>query len=150
VYFVACVAILGPASSLAKDCYTMRKEDILNDSFSFQAGSPGPSLNSHQQPEPQSPVGASSGPPPPVPRHNYANLNGAAPPTSLQQPAAQHHNGARPRTTNPLYAQKSAFDFDRTYSEMDRTVGPVISYEAETLRADTKVWLNAFFKLTIA
>ena len=114
----------------------------------WQGGvSPVPAIMSHQEPEPQSPVGSGQ---PPVPRHNYANINNSGPQTSNSQQQQQqhhngpsqqqqHHNGARPRTTNPLYAQKPAFDFDRTYSEMDRTVGPVVSYEAETLRADTKV-----------
>jgi hypothetical protein len=123
----------------------------------YQDGSPVPAIMSHQEPEPQSRVGGGGAHPlpPPVPRHNYANVNSSVAPTASssstnggpsQQQQQQHHNGARPRPTNPLYGQKSGFDFDRTYSEMDRTVGPVVTYEAETLRADTKVTTTYVYK----
>lgn len=105
--------------------------------FSFQAGSLCRSPSTHQHPEsPVTPVG--SDPSPPVSQHNSANLNGATPPTNLLL-QAQHDNGAKPRTTNLHYAKKSTFDFDRTYTEMDRSVGPVVSFEAKTLPANRKV-----------
>jgi hypothetical protein len=104
--------------------------------FSFQAGSPCRSPNSHEHPEsPVTHVG--SEPSPPV-QLNNTNLNGATPPTNLLQ-QAQPHNGAKPRSTNLTYAKKSTFDFGRTYTEMDRSVGPVVNSEAETLPANRKV-----------
>ena len=58
-------------------------------------------------------------------------------------------NGARPRPSNPLYGklEEAAYSQDVSmnasrYSEMDRSTGLVLSYEAETLRADTKLIQN--------
>jgi len=124
---------------------------------------------SHQEPEPQSPVSptpptyqtlppssqapsynppptpsSSSAAPPPVPPHNYANM-----PESTR---AGNFNGARPRPTNPLYGKLEEPTYSQDvsmnasrYSEMDRSTGLVLSYEAETLRADTKLIQNGLY-----
>ena len=62
---------------------------------------------------------------------------------------AGNFNGARPRPTNPLYGKLEEPTYSQDvsmnasrYSEMDRSTGLVLSYEAETLRADTKLIQN--------
>merc|ERR1719410_1571252 len=91
---------------------------------------------SHQSPEPQSPGPRSSS----LPQHsaNYVNQ--------------QQYGGARPRTTNPLYRQHQQPDktYINDYTAVERSqprpesqiiadYETRISYEAETLRADTKL-----------
>merc|ERR1719273_1946671 len=109
---------------------------------------PSPAIISHQEPEPQTPGPkpsiSSSTPlmaPPPVPPHNYANL-----PSGQQQ----GHAGARPRPSNPLYGKKE--DNFPSYIEVERrenesVYGPRGSYEAETLRSDSKMMLPPSYTL---
>jgi len=107
---------------------------------------------SHQEPEPQAPGPKPPGGhmnsstlmgPPPVPPHNYANL-----PSGQQQ----GHAGARPRPSNPLYGKKEEVSNYPSYIEVDRrepesVYGPRGSYEAETLRSDSKMMLPPSYSL---
>ena len=77
----------------------------------------------HQEPEPQSPGPRSISA---VPSNNYINYPG-------------QYNGARPRTTNPLYSKPPAPETIQPDYETR------ISYEAETLRADTKLSLPSYY-----
>ena len=81
--------------------------------------------------------------PPPVPPHNYANL-----PSGQQQ----GHAGARPRPSNPLYGKKEEVSNYPSYIEVERrepesVYGPRGSYEAETLRSDSKMMLPPSYTL---
>ena len=104
---------------------------------------------SHQEPEPQQPGPRTSS----LPGHQHGGNYVNYPQTSSPQP---QYNGARPRTTNPLYKPhpEAVNSSNKTYindytSEMsgpprpESTIVPEyetrISYEAETLRADTKL-----------
>jgi len=132
---------------------SIRRNEYVNIPVPPQDPSPVPAIISHQEPEPQSP-----GPkpthlphptmaPPPIPPHNYANV-----PAVTSTPQHQF-NGARPRTTNPLYNKKEEFTNNKNYNdytEVERSqtrqenqIVPEyesrVSYEAETLRADTKL-----------
>ena len=104
--------------------------------FPFQDPNAENAIISHQSPEPQSPGPRSSS----LPQHsaNYVNQ--------------QQYGGARPRTTNPLYRQHQQPDktYINDYTAVERSqprpesqiiadYETRISYEAETLRADTKL-----------
>ena len=129
-------ALPGPSyPSILPPSQATQPPPTTHNSHTFsQDPSPVPAIISHQEPEPQAP-----GPkppshpaplmgPPPVPPHNYANL-----------PGSSGHTGARPRPSNPLYGKKEQ-DYP-SYMEVERREdhGPRGSYEAETLRADTKM-----------
>ena len=95
----------------------------------------GREMQGRQEPAPQQagpakprlaePAEQAAPPVPPHNLHNYANLPGGPQPS---------YGGARPRTTNPLYGRKP---------EPEQQVVPEyesrLTYEAETLRADTKL-----------
>ena len=118
------------------------KSDCLKNYFLFQDPNSENAIISHQSPEPQSPGPRSSS----LPQHaaNYVNCG-------REQQQQQQYGGARPRTTNPLYRQHQP---DKTYindytaversqprpeSQIIADYETRISYEAETLRADTKL-----------
>ena len=77
----------------------------------------------HQEPEPQSPGPRSVSA---VPGNNYVNYPG-------------QYNGARPRTTNPLYSKLTGPETIQPEYETR------ITYEAETLRADTKLSVPSYY-----
>ena len=118
--------------------YTLTKYNLLP-----QESSPVPAIISHQEPEPQAPgpkpTNSSSMGPPPVPPHNYANL-----PSGQQQ---QGHAGARPRPSNPLYGKREDFPSYTERREPESVYGPRGSYEAETLRSDSKMMLPPSYTL---
>ena len=105
-----------PATRVRIFCFsfsTKYLQDSTSPAMSWEHG--------HQEPEPQSPGLRSI-----VPSNNYVNYPG-------------QYNGARPRTTNPLYGKPPAPETIQPDYETR------ISYEAETLRADTKLSLPSYY-----
>jgi len=133
---------------------SIRRNEYVNLPVPPQESSPGTAIISHQEPEPQSPpprtpARTASVPqptgsginPPPVPPHNYANV-----PTSGTATSNQQYNGARPRTTNPMYNKQNNYeneDIERSQTRMtnhtENDYEVRMPYEAETLRADTRL-----------
>jgi len=133
---------------------SIRRNEYVNLPVPPQESSPVPAIISHQEPEPQSPPprtparsvsvpqpAGSGANPPPVPPHNYANV-----PASGTSETNQY-NGARPRTTNPMYNNKQNNydneDIERSQTRMtnhaENDYEVRMPYEAETLRADTRL-----------
>jgi len=137
---------------------SIRRNEYVNIPVPPQDPSPVPAIISHQEPEPQSPgpkptnLPHPSMAPPPIPPHNYANV-----PAVTSAPQHQF-NGARPRTTNPLY-KKEEFSGTKNYNDytevernqarQENQIVPEyesrLSYEAETLRADTKLTMPSSY-----
>merc|ERR1719192_2569993 len=120
---------------------SIRRNEYVNIPVQPQDPNSENAIISHQSPEPQSPGPRSSS----LPQHaaNYVNCG--------REQQQQQYGGARPRTTNPLYRQHQP---DKTYindytaversqprpeSQIIADYETRISYEAETLRADTKL-----------
>jgi len=131
---------------------SIRRNEYVNIPIPQRESPPVSAIISHQEPEPQAPGPKPPGGhmnsstlmgPPPVPPHNYANL-----PSGQQQ----GHAGARPRPSNPLYGKKEEVSNYPSYIEVDRrepesVYGPRGSYEAETLRSDSKMMLPPSYSL---